>query len=67
VRGVAEDHALVVNLDVGMMIGIFGAGHERADEQHRLGKILEVNCFLIALPSSAQPSRPLRRSVISSV
>ena len=26
---------------IGMMVGLFGARHERADKQHRLGKILE--------------------------
>ena len=30
-----------MNLDVGMMVGVFRAWHERADEQHGLGKILE--------------------------
>ena len=45
-RRVAEDDALVVNLDVGMMIGIFGAGHERAHEQHGLWKILEGELLL---------------------
>jgi len=41
VRRIAEDDALVVDLDVGMMVGVFRAGHERADEQHGLGEILQ--------------------------
>ena len=49
-----EDHALVVNLDVGMVVGVFGARHERAHEQHGLGKILEREL----LPDRVAVGRP---------
>jgi hypothetical protein len=50
-----------VNLDVGMMIGIFARRAPSAlTNRIASGKSWKVNCFLIALPSSAQPSRPLR-------
>src|SRR5215203_2013207 len=40
-RRVTEDDALIVDLDVGMMIGVFGTRHERADKQHGFWKIGE--------------------------
>ena len=39
VRRVGERDPLVVNLDVGMMIRGFRGRDQRADEEHRLGKI----------------------------
>jgi len=36
-----QHDALVVDLDVGMMVRGLGQGHQRADEEHGLRKVLE--------------------------
>jgi hypothetical protein len=67
VRRVGQRDALVVDEDVGMMIGRLGSGASRFTNAIASGKSLKVYCLRMASPSSVQPARALTRCVGVSV